>query len=203
MTFRNKDRRILYSESLLWESIWNDIRKMTPREAASLMGYKAIENCLTTDACNQENTENARVQSEEANMDKPRICEILGVEPRESFYIQGFDKTEFWIMDDGTFATRPSNAPDSTRALLQALDHPERIIRKPRFTEQEVADAKTLCRMWPNGEIKFTRATDGDCTMVQVQGSLRGCLGLGTVDLFPSIKPGQSYILNKIAGGDA
>ena len=193
MTFRNKDRRILYSESLLWESIWNDIRKMTPREAASLMGYKAIENCLTTDACNQENTENARVQSEEANMDKPRICEILGVEPGKSFYIQGFNKTEFWIMDDGTFATRPSNAPGSTRALLQALDHPDRIIRKPRFTKQEREDAKALKRIFGK-DIAVSRSARGELTANHVY-----------IDrsLFPSIRCDERVLLHEIIGGEA
>ena len=50
-------------------------------------------------------------------MEKPKICELLGVSPGESFYIQGFDNVEFWIMDDGTFSTRPSNAPNSTIAV--------------------------------------------------------------------------------------
>ena len=147
---------------------------------------------------------------------KPRIAEILGVEVGEAFSIDGYptDYGMVQVCEDGKIRRRcPKEIREVTQlevghkigsnALYYLLNHPERIIRKPRFTEQEVADAKTLCRMWPNGEIKFTRATDGDCTMVQVQGSLRGCLGLGTVDLFPSIKPGQSYILNEIAGGNA
>ena len=71
----------------------------------------------------------------------------------------------------------------------------------PRWTEQEVEDAKTLCRMWPGGEIEFKRYADGRCAMVHIQGSLHGCLDLGQVDLFPSILPGQSYTLDEIIGG--
>ena len=44
MKFRNKDGKILYSSELLWESIWYDIQKMLPREAAALMGYEVVED---------------------------------------------------------------------------------------------------------------------------------------------------------------
>ena len=72
---------------------------------------------------------------------------------------------------------------------------------KPRWTEQEVEDAKTLCRMWPGGKIEFKRYEDGRCAMVHIQGSLHGCLDLGQVDLFPSLRPGQSVTLDEIIGG--
>lgn len=200
-------------------------------------------------------------------MDKPRICKILGVEPGESFFIRDFGTVAFWIMDNGTFTTQPNNAPGSASALLRTLDHPDRIIRKPkpeqeeekvdkplkdwtfsevqeyckkqrstsercsackikkfcdkylggkgesaspkywdlseppRWTEQEVEDAKTLCRMWPGGKIEFKRYEDGRCAMVHIQGSLHGCLDLGQVDLFPSLRPGQSVTLDEIIGG--
>lgn len=71
----------------------------------------------------------------------------------------------------------------------------------PRWTEQEVEDAKTLCRMWPGGKIEFKRYEDGRCAMVHIQGSLHGCLDLGQVDLFPSLRPGQSVTLDEIIGG--
>ena len=130
-------------------------------------------------------------------MDKPRICEILGVEPGESFYIRGLEGTEFWIMDDGTFSTRPSNVPGSTKALLLTLDHPDRIIRKPRFTEQEVEDAKMLLRIFPEHPDSVSRANDGTVTLA-AKGAWRGCLNS---DAFPSIRPGQSYTLDEIIGG--
>lgn len=72
---------------------------------------------------------------------------------------------------------------------------------KPRWTEQEVADAKTLCRMWPGGEIEFKRYADGRCAMVHIQGSLHGCLDLGQVNLFPSLRPGETVKLDEIIGG--
>lgn len=131
-----------------------------------------------------------RAALEEANMDKPLKDWTLG------------EVKECCNGNDCYAGCALAKSPGKCK-ILYVLPCSWDLAEKPRWTEQEVADAKTLCRMWPNGEIKFTRATDGDCTMVQVQGSLRGCLGLGTVDLFPSIKPGQSYILNEIAGGNA
>ena len=75
------------------------------------------------------------------------------------------------------------------------------LFEEPRFTQQEVEDAKTLCRMWPGGEIKFSRDVYGCCAMVHIQGSLHGCLDLGRVELFPSLRPGETVTLDEIIGG--
>lgn len=185
--------------------------KDNPREAARLMGYEVVEEKYdssgTCGIC-EKSTPNGydgdivcsitgesgksedKCKLREANMDKPLKDWTLG---EVKAYCTGRDCYKECILAESPGKCKLLDVPPSEWDFEV----------KPRFTEQEVADAKTLCRMWPNGEIKFTRATDGDCTMVQVQGSLRGCLGLGTVDLFPSIKPGESYILNEIAGGSA
>ena len=191
MKFRNKEGKILHSSASLWGQILNDIKKMSPHEAARLMGYEVVEDDHIPQA----------EKKEETNMDKPRICEILRVEPGEPFYIRGFDDVLFWIMDDGTFITQPNNAPGSASTLLRALDHPDRIIHKSRWTKQEVEDAKTIRRMWPAREIKLSRDADGRCSMVHIQGSLHGCLDLGRVDLFPSLRPGETVKLDEIIGG--
>lgn len=140
--------------------------------------------------------ENARVHLEEANMDKPRICEILGIEPGESFYIQGFDGVLFWIMDDGTFTTQPNNAPGSASAILRTLDHPERIIRKPRFTEQEVEVAKAIKLLFPDvvKVCRFSGVVKAECK----NGSGECMIG---AKLLPSIQNHQSYTLDEIIGG--
>ena len=130
-------------------------------------------------------------------MDKPRICEILRVEPGESFYIQGFDGVLFWIMDDGTFTTQPNNAPGSASALLRTLDHPERIIRKPRFTEQEVEFARLFKAACKN--VVWIQRND-EKTLVWVLEHSNEEYRL-PFRLFPSIQPGQSYTLDEIIGG--
>ena len=131
----------------------------------------------------------------EANMDKPRICQILGVEPGESFYIRGLEGIEFWIMDDGTFSTRPSNAPGSTKALLLTLDRTDRIIRKPRFTQQEVEDAKAILKVFGRKGIIKRYHFCGDPSTLTFDN-----LYINQY-LFPSIKPDQEYTLDDIIGG--
>ncbi len=124
-------------------------------------------------------------------MEKPKICELLGVSPGESFYIQGFDNVEFWIMDDGTFSTRPSNAPNSTIALLRTLDHPDRIIRKPRFAEYEIVQAENLLDVLGDGELKRV----GDMTTLKSRWQNH----LSEERRIPSLKPEQSIKLSELA----
>ena len=188
-----------------------------PHEAARLMGYEVVDDDAVEGMCCDcahggpccDWSENEDCQhrkedgtcwvpytKEEANMDKPRICEILGIEPGESFYIQGFDGVLFWIMDDGTFTTQPNNAPGSASALLRTLDHPDRIIRKPRFTQQEVEAAKAIKTLFPYAvSVKrldlSIRVQDRDeVLIVQLSNSL-----------FRSIQIGEIYTLDEIIGG--
>lgn len=68
-----------------------------------------------------------------SNYNKPIICQILGVEIEEKFYIACFSRTdnvEFVILEDGTFRTNPPWYPGAAFALLQALDHPEKIMKE-------------------------------------------------------------------------
>ena len=62
---------------------------------------------------------------------------------------------------------------------------------KPRFTEQEVEDAKAIRRML-RGDGKLTRSIYGILTY--------GLISLKK-DAFPSIHPGQSYTFDEIIGG--
>lgn len=134
-------------------------------------------------------------------MDKPRIAQILGVEPGESFYIQGFNGTAFWIMDDGTFSTSPANVPGTTRALLQALDYPERIIRKPRFTQQEIDAVRAIKIIWPDAkDIRVRTGVDGTIEYRVC----KGCSMLGIIygDVFPSMERSKEYEIADIIGAE-
>lgn len=137
-----------------------------------------------------------------------RICEVLcaelGVEPGEE-----------WVLGGTKYIVRPSNGfiyfehekddwwrEDDIETYAFLIDHKDRIIRSPPFTPEEVADAKTIRRIWPDGEVKFKRDIDGRCALIQIQGCCHGCLSLGKVELFPSLRPGQSVMLAEIVGGD-
>ena len=84
---------------------------------------------------------------EEVNMDKPRICEVLGVEVNERVYYKdpNGETVQFFINEDGTTvwvfeSGKPLSQYGIGYAIAQAINHPDRIIREPRFTQQEVED---------------------------------------------------------------
>ena len=74
------------------------------------------------------------------NMDKPRICEVLGVELGERFEVEG-QPGALYVDADG-YMRYDEDDRLSTSAIHIAINHPERIIRKPRWTQQEVERAK-------------------------------------------------------------
>lgn len=137
---------------------------------------------------------------EEANMDKPRICEVLGAEVGEDVKYRHTDGTEenICVCEDGRVIISSLSCKISTVAvLINAINHPDRIIRKPRWTEQDVEDAKTVRRVFGrDGTIERHSKT-----MTVPYSPLTFDHLYINEDLFPSIKPGQSYTLQEIIGG--
>lgn len=181
----------------------HEYARANPHEAARLMGYEVVEEMwepqLNEGEMDKEMEEtHFSTIKEDANMDKPRICEVLGVELEEKFNAGPYNDAYVDLL--GIIRTNIGSAMDAYR-VCELINHPDRIIRKPRWTEQEVEDAKTFCRMWPGGKIEFKRYADGRCVMIHIQGGLHGCLDLGQVDLFPSLRPGESVTLDEIIGG--
>ena len=130
--------------------------RANPYEAARLMGYEVVEdgNVLTKN--------DSKGESLEANMDKPRICEVLGVEPEEKFEIRGNTLGRFRINKYGTFQIEISNdcwGFSTVECLNNLINHPENIARKPRWTEQEVERAKAIKVLLPEiNAIKYDGA---------------------------------------------
>lgn len=132
-------------------------------------------------------------------MDKPRICEVLGVEPEEKFEIRGNTLGRFRINKYGTFQIEISNdcwGFSTVECLNNLINHPENIARKPRWTEQEVERAKAIKMIYPNAY----RLGSSD-VFVQVWGKEEILLAHVEVDLFPSLRPGQPVELDEIIGG--
>lgn len=128
--------------------------------------------------------ENAHVQSEEANMDKPLKDWTLG-ELKEYCYKAPHDCIGCKVKQG------KNNCPFDGEPSKWDLDE------KPRFTEQEVEDAKTLLRVFPERLDSISRSKDGTVN-IAAKGAWRGYLN---TDAFPSIFPGQSYTLDEIIGG--
>ena len=170
---------------------WNECRDWTihhPHEAAKIMELELARE-----------EEDKKETEETQTMSRPKICEILGVEVGEEFRIRGFDETVFQILDDGTFATQPVNFPGSSVVLLQAIEHPERVVHLPRWSADEVAVARAFLEAcYSMDDVFFFRRTNG-----------RLCWGVDSeemdlsenhlpVCLFPQIKNGHKIYLRDI-----
>lgn len=191
--------------------------RANPYEAARLMGYEVLEDdeprtCFNCIGCEiekdfdpQEGCKNW-VKRKEANMDKPRICEVLGVDPDEEWTVSGNDIAIYRVSGgvaleyampkyngDGYGKWLPAGMP----CLVDFINHPDRIIRKPRWTEQEVEEAKAvkilfphathLLRIRPNEPVS---ALSNECFVVNINS-----------ELFPSLRPGETVKLDEIIGG--
>lgn len=174
----------------------NELIDKRPAEAARLMGYEVVEDCTETHEKCTRAIRNTRMQSEEANMtdsctcqtwrtlqkvrkanmDKPRICEVLcsalGVEPGKEFEFDGSkyvirssnglpyfeaDAGEWWLLDD-------------IQSLEDMVNHPDRIIRKSK-QEQEEKKADKPLKDWTLGNVKMECASHDDCEGCHFHGS--------------------------------
>ena len=134
----------------------------------------------------------------EANMDKPRICEVLGVEVDERFQVENFSWANFHFDRNGNLYVEGTNDPEYCSAIIQAINHPDRIIRKPRFTQQEVESAKIISVLFP--EATHIGRLRGSNALIII-GADNGWIANIENSLFQEIKSGQSVTLDEIIGG--
>lgn len=198
-------------------------RKTYPHEAARLMGYEVVEDSTAMAITNgikqmsdavKESTkiiQDYLNKGKETNMDKPRICEVLGVGVGEPFSIDGYptDYGMVQVCEDGKIRRVISSAEFpfardgevghkiGSNALYYLLNHTDRIIRKPRFTQQEVEFARLFNAACKN--VVWIQRND-EKTLVWVVEYSNEEYRL-PFRLFPSIQPGQSYTLDEIIGG--
>ena len=182
-----------------------------PHKAARLMGYEVVEEMrdpqLNEGEMDKEMEKNHfSTIKEEANMDKLRICEVLGVEVDEVWHVTGNDNAIYRISggvaleyaipkcyEDGHGEWRQSD----TVHLIDIINHPDRIIRKPCWTEQEVEDAKAVRRVLGRDGVieRYNKA------MTEPYSNLVFDHLYINEDLFPSLRPGESVKLEEIIGG--
>lgn len=130
---------------------------------------------------------------EEANMDKPRICEVLGVDVDEVFTIETpVRKSTYCRIDE---EGKIYNTCIET--LCYAINHPGRIIRKSRWTEQEVELAKAAKKLFPEAS---DLARMNACALA-LSNDHGGHITNINSDLFPSLPLGLCVKLDEIIGG--
>lgn len=137
--------------------------------------------------------------------DKPRICEVLGVEVGEQFKIHAID-AEYCINEYGEMMCVSNGFHLKCGGILETIiNRPDHIIRKPQLTEEEIGDAKAILKFFP--DVDMIARTAGDLSK-EDSPELYAATRKGSVifienNLFPSIRPGQSVMLSEICGGDA
>ena len=218
MKFRDKDGEVFQTHcdtcgigssgcDLVWRNVNCTLFRNNPHEAARLMGYEVVEDDPGTVFLRSKHEIENGVESsiswitdewlklrfgeKEANMDKPRICEVLGVDVGEWWEYGGL---EYSVTGKGIIIDH-NNTVHFT-GLTGAINHPDRIIRKPRFTQQEMEVAKAIKTLFPCAvNVKrldlSIRVQDRDeVLIVQLSNSL-----------FRSIQLGETYTLDEIIGG--
>nr|DAD70897.1 MAG TPA: hypothetical protein [Siphoviridae sp. ctvok7] len=192
-----------------------------PHEAARLMGYEVVEDCTETQEGARAHSQNPcdfcqrgkgrglsyyfecgdcgknrifdRFKPKEANMDKPLKDWTLGELKTECEAHNGCVGCHF---EGSAFCTQKC-----TELCPSKWDLSE----KPRFTEQEVEDAKTIKRMF--GADNFThihKDEDGWPEMMDGPGE-DGNVGWCSIGMeegmFPSLRPNETVTLDEIIGG--
>ena len=137
-------------------------------------------------------------------MNKPRIAQVLGVEVGEEFtYDFGANQVNRGTFKIGADGKRYYKTGDlwnpcyNEDDLAVIINHPDRLIRKPRWTEQEVEDAKCTKRIL---EVDVVRRNEYGGGLV----ASRSDVGVSIVvnrELFPSLRPGETVTLDEIIGG--
>ena len=166
--------------------------KDNPHEAARLMGYEVVEDDKVVEIDQVK---------KEANMDKPRICEVLGVEVNENFKFNDFPFDEckvYFVGTDGEIRNAKGGSVTGGE-LCYIINNPDRIIRKPRWTEQEVEDAKAIRRIMSE-YTDIVRKKDGCVTHLFLTSEDVVDYFLDS-ELFPSLRPGETVKLDEIIGG--
>ena len=134
---------------------------------------------------------------EEANMNKSRICEVLGVEVNQNFQFNDFlfdEVKNYFINTDGEIRNILGGEVTSSE-LCYIINHPDYIIREPRWTEQEVERAKAIKMLYSEAE------------SIEMYGFgirvFNRKLVIATLDpsLFPSLRQNEIITLDEIIGG--
>ena len=158
-----------------------------PHEAARLMGYEVVED---EPVGNSEQLE----EEDMSEQKKPRICEVLGVEINEHFRFNDFVFNYYRINENGKIENVKGGLV-SSEELCCMINNSYRIIRKPRWTEQEVERAKAIKVLYPEAD-----HLDECDPQIKV---LNTSFVIATLDnaLFTSLRPGETINLDEIIGG--
>lgn len=145
-------------------------------EAASIMGLEVIED----------------------EPKKPRLAKILGVEVGERFDIYNHDYNPYFVDEDGYLHDCENDK--LYNILCEIINNPDLIKRQPRWTEQEIQDAKAIRRLMSEyTHIKREKPDWGENLLLESEDVESYAL---SPELFPSIRVGETVDILDIIGGN-
>ena len=162
------------------------------KKAARLMGYEVVEeHTQTHEKTHADAIENARVRSEEANMDKP-LKDWTFSEVRE--YCKTQRRTT-----ERCIACKIQKFCDKYLGREGEAASPKYwdLSEQPRFTQQDIDDAKMIRAVFgKNGTVKrYDKATTEPYSTLVFNNIYIN------ENMLPSIKEGQEYSLDEIING--
>ncbi len=133
-----------------------------------------------------------------SNTEKPRLCELLGVEVGEEWMVEG-RPIVFRIAPDGelmrlTHDDAWVDAYASAWLILSVLNGNAKITRRSRWMEKDIEDAKAAQQLFPYGNMSVCFGFTG-AKVLRADGSL--IIGLSN-RCFPSVRPGEDVPLDEI-----
>ena len=139
----------------------------------------------------------SKQEQEEKKVDKPRICEVLGVEVDEVFTIETpVRKSTYCRIDE---EGKIYNTCIET--LCYAINPPDRIIRKPRWTQQEVERAKAIKVLYPVVKtLAYVDIVGQTFYMYDDEDNYKGSLD-NLDETFPTLRSIRRATLDEIIGG--
>ena len=136
-------------------------------------------------------------------MDKPRICEVLGVEVNENFKFNDFPFDEckvYFVGTDGEIRNAKGGSVTGGE-LCYIINNPDRIIRKPRWTEQEVERAKAIKVLYPVVKtLAYVDIVGQTFYMYDDEDNYKGSLD-NLDETFPTLRSIRRATLDEIIGG--
>lgn len=136
-------------------------------------------------------------------MNKPRICEVLGMEVNQNFQFNDFPFDEvksYFIGTDGEIRNVHGGEVASSE-LCYIINHPDCIIREPRWTEQEVERAKAIKVLYPVVKtLAYVDIVGQTFYMYDDEDNYKGSLD-NLDETFPTLRSIRRATLDEIIGG--
>ncbi|MCD8377862.1 MAG: hypothetical protein LUB59_03645 [Candidatus Gastranaerophilales bacterium] len=134
---------------------------------------------------------------------KPRICEVLGVEVLERFKFSSTGWT--FVVDENGNMQRyddgdllPLCSTLSVSILIDVINGALPVIHLPRWTAEDVEDAKALRRIWPNATKVRREIGNWLLTIYQEEDAWF----VTNSRAFSSLKPDETVMLDEILASE-